>query len=195
MLSSQSLTLIQECGDELYGDFDNSHPEAVDELEAALKQSTVSSSGGLQSQQSPNLALPSSAHISGGTTASRNAQSEDAKSPSHQTSGSCRPCINPSQTSQSCKYLELCVNTGEFHKTLAEITISAQSSTKCSAITTDGELFKAIKDQYLRVRGFRAQHFFLLKPTAVQFVKVSTSSNISVFVSLSPRAHKRTCQV
>lgn len=62
-------------------------------------------------------------------------------------------------------YLELCVNTGEFHKTLGEIGLSG--------ITSDEGLFSAIKKIYLQRRGFRAK-YFLLKPVAVHFVRVGT---------------------
>lgn len=65
---------------------------------------------------------------------------------------------------QTPGFLELCVNTGEFHVTLGEIELSN--------IMCDESLFSAIKLTYLQRRGFRTK-FFLLKPVAVNFVRVS----------------------
>lgn len=61
-------------------------------------------------------------------------------------------------------FLELCVNTGEHLKTLGEIDLT---NARC-----DGDLFGAIQDRYLQIRGYRAK-FWLLKPAGVSFVKVS----------------------
>jgi hypothetical protein len=61
-------------------------------------------------------------------------------------------------------FLELCVNTGPYIKSLAEI--------DTASISTDGTLFKALRKQYLRLRGFRSR-FWLLKPAAISFVRVS----------------------
>lgn len=61
-------------------------------------------------------------------------------------------------------FLELCVNTGPHLKSLAEI--------NTASISTDGTLFKALRKQYLRLRGFRSR-FWLLKPSAISFVRVS----------------------
>src|SRR5277367_3083524 len=64
------------------------------------------------------------------------------------------------------KYLALCVNTGRFHTTLGEINVTS--------ICRDSEVFCAIKQRYLEIRGFRARarRLFLVRPTLVQFVKV-----------------------
>jgi hypothetical protein len=66
--------------------------------------------------------------------------------------------------SSNLSFLELCVNTGAHLKTLGEIDLTH--------ISTDGALFKAVKHEYLRLRGFRSR-FWLLKPTTVSFVRVS----------------------
>ena len=61
-------------------------------------------------------------------------------------------------------FLELCVNTGEHLKTLGEIDLTN--------VRSDGDMFNAIKEHYLRLRSFRSK-FWLLKPAAVNYVRVS----------------------
>lgn len=70
-----------------------------------------------------------------------------------------QPATNP----DGKKYFELCVNTGQFRKTLGEIDV-----TQCAS---DGSLFAQIRATYLRLRNYRAKHF-LLEPTEVHFVQV-----------------------
>lgn len=67
------------------------------------------------------------------------------------------------------KYLELCINTGEYNVTLAEIEIS----TAQSHITSDGQLFHEIRKQYNQHRRFSKVHnLHLFKPVEVRFVQV-----------------------
>jgi hypothetical protein len=63
------------------------------------------------------------------------------------------------------RFLALCVNTGEFKKSLAEIEVSK--------VASDGQLFKLMKETYREVRGFRARFRFLIKPVSIRFVHVS----------------------
>ena len=93
---------------------------------------------------------------------SRGAYSTQRGSTYAQSSGCCK--MHPKRIDGTSKYLEMCVNSGEFSKSLGEI--------EMSQVQSDGCLFRQIKSQYLRLRGYRAKHF-LLKPTAVQFVQVS----------------------
>ena len=72
---------------------------------------------------------------------------------------------NAAQTSTTASFLELCVNKGN-SKALAEINVTS--------ITTDGDLFRKVKEHYLQLRGFRAR-FWLLKPAKVSWVRVSYS--------------------
>jgi hypothetical protein len=77
--------------------------------------------------------------------------------------------ISPVPEGRLNKYLALCVNTGRFHTTLGEINVTS--------ICRDNEVFSAIKQRYLEIRGFRARarRIFLVRPTSVQFVKVNLS--------------------
>lgn len=68
------------------------------------------------------------------------------------------------------KYLELCLNTGEYDVSLAEIVISTNQQT----IENDGQLFQEIRNRYRRNRGIiKTPNFHLFKPVDVHFVEVS----------------------
>ena len=62
------------------------------------------------------------------------------------------------------KYFELCINYGKWERRLGEIDISA--------ISTDGELFRAIRSKYEGIRGFRTKKLYLLEPVDIHFVQV-----------------------
>lgn len=75
------------------------------------------------------------------------------------------------------KYLELCVNIGEYDISLAEIEIS----TLHSSINTDGELFQEIKRSYKKHRGYLKTHnLHLFKPVDVRYVQVSAMADCSL---------------
>lgn len=63
-------------------------------------------------------------------------------------------------------FLELCVNTGEHLIELGEIDLSR--------VRCDGDLFAAVRKRYHEIRGFRVR-FWLLKPKAISYVRVSTT--------------------
>ena len=60
------------------------------------------------------------------------------------------------------RFFELCVNTGEFSKTLAEIDVTR--------VTSDMSFFKLVHQRYREVRGYRYRKHYLLKAVAMQFV-------------------------
>lgn len=64
-------------------------------------------------------------------------------------------------TSSRESYLEVCINTGEYTMTLSEINLQS--------IRCDGELFKNIQKECLRLRAFHFR-FRLLRPSGVVFV-------------------------
>lgn len=68
------------------------------------------------------------------------------------------------------KYLELCLNTGEYDVSLAEIAISSAQQ----IINSDGELFQEIRQRYQKTRGLiRSLNLRLFKPINIHFVEVS----------------------
>lgn len=81
---------------------------------------------------------------------------------------------NTKSTQSSHSFFELCVNSGKFLKSLGEISVSSTNAHGVNSIDTDGEFFRKVKDNYLRLRSFRAR-FWLLKPVNVSYVRVSFS--------------------
>jgi hypothetical protein len=64
------------------------------------------------------------------------------------------------------KFVGLCVNTGEFSKTLGEIEVSY--------ISTDRQVFHKFKEKYQMLRGYRASalRWLLIKPIDIRFIQV-----------------------
>jgi hypothetical protein len=77
------------------------------------------------------------------------------------------------------RFIELCVNTGEFQRQLAEIDVSDVSS--------DAQLFDRIREHYREVRSFRTK-YFLLKPVDVHFVQFSVEDRYRVGILDKPMA-------
>jgi len=77
------------------------------------------------------------------------------------------------------RFVEVCVNTGEFQRQLAEIDVSN--------VTSDGHLFGLIQERYQAVRSFRAGYFFL-KPADVHFVRFSVEDRHRVGILDKPMA-------
>lgn len=87
--------------------------------------------------------------------------------------------MQPSPDPHTRKFLELCVNTGKFHKSLGEIDITN--------VNCDRDLFTLTKQRYAEVRGHRSR-FFLLEPTAVEWVQFSLEERHRVGILLRPKA-------
>ncbi len=95
------------------------------------------------------------------------------------------PTSMSTQTAAEPRYLELCVNTGEFKRSVSE--------TNLSCVASDGELFELISMNYYRTRATRGflrlqapkvlskfwgrnkLRWSFLKPTSIIFRKVSFS--------------------
>jgi hypothetical protein len=77
------------------------------------------------------------------------------------------------------RFIELCVNTGEFQRQLAEIDVSS--------VESDAQLFDRIRERYREVRSFRAK-YFLLKPADVHFVQFSVEDRHRVGILDKPMA-------
>ncbi|MCJ1251064.1 hypothetical protein MMC30_008295 [Trapelia coarctata] len=172
------LEWICECGDELYGDFENTNPEAVNNLHMILQNP------GLQSPQQPGQPQTASLGSSAASTnqAAANPGINSIRNPRPAPIGSMIPTgcnMPPSPEPYTRKFLELCVNTGKFHKSLGEIDITN--------INCDRDLFTLTKQRYEEVRGHRSR-FFLLEPTAVEWVHFSLEERHSVGILLRPNA-------
>lgn len=96
---------------------------------------------------------------------------------------------NLSSTFPRKSYLELCINTGEYTKTLREIDLRN--------VGCDGELFKEIRNEYSRARNFKSS-FWLLRPSGVHFVRVSiclTNYHVQLLIFLPHSSQSRTHSV
>ena len=87
--------------------------------------------------------------------------------------------IQPPPGPRIRKYLELCVNTGKFHKSLGEIDITL--------VNCDRDLFALTKQRYNEVRGHRIK-FSLLEPVAIEWVQFSLEEQHRVGILLHPLA-------
>lgn len=160
----------------MYGDFDDSSPEDTDALAGTLQQSNPDTTPRGQGESSTPISIlpvgrilqnPSPTEIQGTPSSTQNL---GARNQLHAAANNVSGVINMK------KYLELCVNTGEFHKSLGEIEVTG--------VCSDGLLFQKIKKKYLDLRSYRAR-FFLLQPTAVQFVQVSSRASTTVNIDSS----------
>lgn len=153
----------------MFGDLGNCNPETLDELARILQRPAVYAQNQDCGHQELNVnQLPTTNSISSNNSSNVNPSQISHRNVQNSTSSSCN------QTLQQCpmnKYFELCVNMGEYNVSLVEIEIA----TPQSKITTDGQLFKKIKENYNKQRGFLKTNVFrLFKPARVDFVQVNT---------------------
>jgi hypothetical protein len=144
-----------------YGDFDDTDQDAVLFLEASLQRpagnaSTVGAGAATSAPQTP-----AAAHLEPSS-----AQRLMPVLPNPGYTPTSTQTSNPpgAHVLTQPRYLELCINHGKFERRLGEIDVSN--------INSDGELFREIKRTYDVVRGHRSK-FFLVEPTAIEFVEVS----------------------
>ncbi|EAQ91630.1 predicted protein [Chaetomium globosum CBS 148.51] len=176
-----------DCGDELYADFPESEADSVRQLEAYLQDHSTHAGGGTAPTQT--------SHSPGGAAALTPASRSPLLQPPSQTppNNTGQPAsqnqlptttggatqANTPAIQATKRFLELCVNTGEFQRQLAEIDIST--------VTNDAQLFDCIRERYHEVRSFRTR-FFLLKPVDVHFVQFSVEDRHRVAILDKPLA-------
>lgn len=181
-LTSRCITdgIIKDCGENVWGDFDNSYPDAVNALVEILSCTTPQIPTGNSHNQIFDITTATETAF---TAEPRNheRQSKPYSNAEHNpTVATCK--ISPSSNLMVEKYLELCVNTGEYDISLAEVSILSSGSN----ITNDGELFQEIKRQYNQHRGFLKTHnLHFFRPTEVLFVKVYSVAKQTFSLKLS----------
>ncbi|KFY99200.1 hypothetical protein V500_01441 [Pseudogymnoascus sp. VKM F-4518 (FW-2643)] len=160
-------SIMFDCGIEIYGDFENTNPQAVDELAKELhypdtRTTTSSPSNGGTNNSSRNqfVNTPGVSILSQPTTVGIESISNSDNSLEPPPSIATLPTSNAPPTCP--KYIALCVNTGGIYKTLAEVEISS--------VTSDIQLFRLMKQAYLNARGFRTKFTLLIKPVEIHFV-------------------------
>jgi hypothetical protein len=165
----------QDCGEAMYGDFDNAFPESVDSLAAALKCYATDTS------QAPggeiDLGTLSSVTNLSNASSSATDPASGNQPPSNRNASQQQACSGDPTTSSVTKtYMELCVNTGELEKRLGEIDIT---QAEC-----DGKLFELLRERYEAIRSYRT-NFFLLKLVDVHYVQVRISTSFALFLFLN----------
>ena len=146
----------QECGKELYGDFKTNNPSGLVELAVALSSTSSVTS---QSHQAPSA--PAQVHLG----SQQNLQGRPDRGPQRigsENAALTGNVLTPFTNSLTPKFFELCVNTGEFSKTLGEIDVTR--------VTSDVPFFKLVRQRYREIRGHRIKKHYLLKPIGMRFV-------------------------
>ncbi|KFZ13622.1 hypothetical protein V501_03613 [Pseudogymnoascus sp. VKM F-4519 (FW-2642)] len=185
-LESQRVEWICECGDLLHMDFDsNSRSFLTINSLLCSPSATLQPSGGshASSRTLPRaISVPMPARLTGDTSRNSTTQADPAPG---LLSNIRQPLIRTCYTASTVlarsnnKFLELCVNSGKFLKTLGEIDVSS--------VNTDGEFFSTVREHYLRLRSFRAR-FWLLKPVSVSYVRFSVEDRCRVGILHKPVA-------
>ncbi|KAL9123279.1 MAG: hypothetical protein Q9187_000151, partial [Circinaria calcarea] len=148
-----------DCGKNMYGDFDDSCPEDTNALAGTLQQSNPGTTPRGQGDFSAPISILPVGHILQKTSSTdiqgtpSSTQNLGARNQLHAAGN------NVSGVIAMKKYLELCVNTGEFHKSLGEIEITG--------VCSDGLLFRKIKKKYLDLRSYRASVGILDSPCSL----------------------------
>ncbi|KAH6665513.1 hypothetical protein B0J14DRAFT_492263 [Halenospora varia] len=173
-----------ECGHDLFADFKTNSPELLSKYASIPKHTPSGSSPSTTSQsRSSTMNSPPPIHLQHSNSANFTIQS--AHTLNNMTPASTLQSLSGTTLSGSINanvnlsFLELCVNTGPHLKSLAEI--------DTAHISTDGALFKSLRQQYLNLRGFRSR-FWLLKPAAVSFVRFSLENRHRVGILQKPLA-------
>jgi hypothetical protein len=190
MVSCYPLTsTMQECGKDLYGDFDNSNPGAVEEMKTSL----LAIYRPKWHIGTPNAAQPSTSPATNQSLSpsqvpavdSENQRSTLRNNLSHAASevrrqrsadlqlNSLPPRFVAGQISSNTRrFFELCVRGGTYRRCLREICISG--------VTSDGEFFKKIKTEYHQklhwteyCRKFHWIRAVFIRPIGVRYVRVS----------------------
>ena len=150
---------------------DKSNPTSIQDFQAVIMSGSGNGVQASQGRQSSSMSSSSTAQTTtNGAGAQKTFSSGLSSDPASQSSGQAtapkdRLLGSPAGGQQpGRKYIELCVNTGEFQKSLGEIEVT---NAKC-----DSDIFHLVRDKYKEVRGFRSR-FFLLKPIDVHFVQVN----------------------
>ena len=173
----------------MYGDFDESNPEAIQNIKASLLAISIQRacvrrpSGSTQLGSLPEANQTTSTSQSPATIVKtqRNTSQNDSpqtlpESPQQNqidmqldSAPSRSVASQVSINARSQRFFELCVKGGTYRRCLREICISTVSS--------DGEFFSKVKTEYYR--KFHWIRAIFIRPVGVRYVRVSQTSNIA----------------
>lgn len=181
----------QECGDDLYADFPESDGDSIRNLEVLLQSQADDNGGSTPSSHASTSCNPPTGGPSNSTPAPTPPPVPGQPNDARQTPGQGPDPPPPEGTDGGAhasgrtpgrarkRFLELCVNTGEFQRQLAEIDVSS--------VNSDAQLFDRIRQRYHEARSFRVK-YFLLKPVDVHFVQFSVEDRYRVGILDKPMA-------
>ncbi|KAF2437769.1 hypothetical protein P171DRAFT_172271 [Karstenula rhodostoma CBS 690.94] len=155
------------CGKEVYADFPNAKPDAMQALQDALSNHTPDPHAA-KNTSAASLQIPSAAHLGNSITQNTpNSSTSNSTGTNNivgrgSTAGSSNSLVVP-------RFLELCINTGKSCQSLGEIDLTR--------VTCDEVLFAWVRKRYREVRGPR-RHWtqYLYKPVAMKFVSFGLES-------------------
>lgn len=156
-----------DCSEKLWGDFQIQDAEAVESFTRWLEHPDQQPYHPSASHNPSQLNASSATSTLGHQQAHTRTDSQAANNaPIASTATTPKPLSLPRQPTE--RYLELCINTGEYDISLAEIHINTPET----SITSDGQLFEEIRKRYQKCRGILRNHkWSLFKPIDVHFVR------------------------
>lgn len=153
----------------MFANFNTASSQKIEQFTAILKSATKGSCQTTTSQGSAsNITSPPTPHLQ--YQNSSNMPSQTTNSVNTTSTSNIQLSCRTSIISSNVSFLELCVNTEPHLKSLAEI--------NTENILKDGDLFRNLGRQYIRLRQYRSRSW-LLKPAAVSFVRVSSLSQMT----------------
>ncbi|RDW63555.1 hypothetical protein BP6252_11100 [Coleophoma cylindrospora] len=183
-VGSQRIEWICGCGEALYADFRNKDKDTIRRMKTMLH--TVYAPALSPTTQSPSqLQIPANSFLTPNHTRRSSSSTSIFSGAGSQSStrygiSSTTDLSSLSSSNMSTpQFLELCVNTGEHLKELGEIDLTSA--------TCDGDLFGAVQERYLQIRGFRSKLWFL-KPARISYVRFSVEQRHRIGILQKPLA-------
>ncbi|KAF2178921.1 hypothetical protein K469DRAFT_597856 [Zopfia rhizophila CBS 207.26] len=172
-----------DCGKELYADFSNDDPIAIDKLESALQQtfSPLGSNGFLNpvNGNAPDVPPGNTRGELGPSPVAPQSDSRQASTGGLPIAANSILNVQHDQVSPQRKYFAICISAGGIYKVLTEIDVSSLKS--------DAGLFLAVKEIYQNSRKSKIRWRMFLEPVNIEFVQFSLWNTRQGYVSICDR--------
>jgi hypothetical protein len=158
---------LQNCGQELYADMSCRFPEEINRLASILQHAgdsatAIHDSYNMGMLSNIHSSLPANLLTTTGSLSSNPVYSHEALAVNLSSASSSGSASSDTNSQES--FLEICIGTSKYAKTLCEIELKD--------IQSDEELFTRLRKEYFAIRKPRSM-FWLLKPSGVHYVKAS----------------------